>query len=70
MSDPSLAEIKEKYDTEYACIEPIVTMQLHLTMDKVRARQMWRTVLSRADLSVLADVLADALDSAGRTRMS
>ena len=55
----------KSYDELYKTYHAIIEMQLSLSMDSVRARKIWLSVISDVDASVLADVLADVLNHAG-----
>ncbi len=56
---------KENYDELYKTCHAIIEMQLSLSMDCVRAKKTWLSVMSDVETSVLADALADALNHAG-----
>ncbi|MFS1537814.1 MAG: hypothetical protein ACL7BU_02945 [Candidatus Phlomobacter fragariae] len=60
-----LSDYNKKYQELYNQYELIVKKQLSLSMDSIRARKYWQGILPSADLSVLADVLANALYCAG-----
>ncbi|MFS1539673.1 MAG: hypothetical protein ACL7BU_14415 [Candidatus Phlomobacter fragariae] len=60
----NLSNIDKKQELYNKC-ERIVKMQLSLCIDSIQARKHWQAFLPYADLSVLADVLAMALGSAG-----
>ncbi|HGN0345181.1 hypothetical protein NOM68_13270 [Proteus mirabilis] len=55
----------KNYDELYKTYNTIIEMQLSLSMDSVRAKKAWLSVLSDVDVSVLSDVLANVLNHAG-----
>lgn len=62
MAEPTLAEKKDKYDEVYAALHSVAEMQMDLSMDRTRAREVWRKLIPQTDLSVLADAIADVLN--------
>lgn len=65
-----LADYHEEYQGLYKQYDSIVKKQLSLSMDSIRAKKSWQEILPSADLSVLADVLANALYCAGHEILS
>ncbi|PAV06484.1 hypothetical protein CBG25_05805 [Arsenophonus sp. ENCA] len=63
-----LSDIEKKQELYTKC-ETIVKMQLSLGMDSIHAKKYWQAFLPSVEPSVLADVLAMALGSAGHQVM-
>ncbi|PAV06483.1 hypothetical protein CBG25_05800 [Arsenophonus sp. ENCA] len=57
----TLSDYHEEYQELYNQYDSIVKKQLSISMDSIRAKKYWQEILPSADLSVLADVLANAL---------